>query len=351
MIGMGLLALVAAGCSDSGASDGSGGTGTGGSGNTGGGGGVMSDACGSSADPFTVFAAEANNFTFQSSLVLDVQKVAPRTLLDFDWSALDTNFQGQPVSATADIRSVVLIVWDITPEEIAQKINEDATNLSSFVQGTVQFDTMNTATSANLADFTAFGSAVLEATLLDYLDPTINDPATHAYTLMAQEGDAQLGVGVQMIQAFQIDTAETTTTVTMSNASTVLDWEADLSMLTPTVVPAGQPGILIDWSEIETRGYGGEFIPNKITEVIIGRLGLTVPEIEQDFLNLEFIADDLWRGTVAAGVTFNLEDLVHDVSGEPFPGITPDETWILGLLCTTCTNPTPWYITKVEACP
>lgn len=359
-LGIGLLVAAATGCGDSESgnpANGSGGSagsssGSGGSSGTGGGsgGGSQSSTCGSSADPFVLFADETHNYTFQSSLMLDVKKVAPKTMLEFDWSQLSANFQGHPLSTPEDIDSVVLIVWNITPQEIAQKINEDAGDLTSYVQGTVQFPTGNTATSARLDEFTAFGSPVPEETLLEYLDPEVNDPATHSYTLMAQKGTT-LGVGVQMIQAFQIDPAETTTTVTMTNESTTLDWDADLSALTPMQAPAGQATVTIDWSDIDTRGYGGEFVPNRITQVIVGRLTQGVSEIEDDFLNLEFIAEDVWRGDVASGVRFDLSKLTHDETGEAFPGFSADGTWVLGLLCTSCTNPTPWYITRVETCP
>ena len=178
----------------------------------------------------------------------------------------------------------------------------------------------------------------------------VNDPATHCYTLMAQTG-TNLGQDVQMIQAFQVDPAETTAVVTMSDESTHLEWQTDLEALTPTVVPAGTPDVVIDWSAMTTHGYGGTFVPNQITEVLIGRLSKSVAEIEADFLNLEFIADDIWRANVTSGTSFKLGDLTHEENGSAFPGVTADETWVLGLLCTTCTNPTPWYITTVETCP
>ena len=305
--------------------------------------------CGGDDSPFVVVADESNNYTFSSSIELEVQKVAPRTLLDFDWSSLTKNFQGHPVNPATDIASVVLIVWNLPPEEVAQKINDDAPDISSYVQATVQFVT-DGATSAHLSEFTAFGSEVTEETFLEYLDPDVNDPATHCYTLMAQSG-TNLGQDVQMIQAFQVDSGETSSAVTMDDDSTNLEWQTDLEMLTPTVVPAENPDVLVDWSSMTTHGYGGTFVPNQITEILIGRLSMSVPEIEADFLNLEFIAEDIWRSNVTAGTSFKLGDLVHEEDGSAFPGVSAGETWVLGLLCTTCTNPTPWYITTVETCP
>lgn len=348
-LGLLLCSLVlAVGCGDPGAGEGSGSGSGSGSGAAPGTSGEASQ-CGGGDSPFLVKANESNNYTFSSSIELAVQKVAPRTLLEFDWSSLTKNFQGHPVAPASDIQSMVLIVWNLPPAEVAQKINDDAPDISSYVQATVQFVT-DGVTSAHLSEFTAFGSEVTEETFLEYLDPDVNDPATHCYTLMAQTG-TNLGQDVQMIQAFQVDPAETTAVVTMSDESTHLEWQTDLEALTPTVVPAGTPDVVIDWSAMTTHGYGGTFVPNQITEVLIGRLSKSVAEIEADFLNLEFIADDIWRANVTSGTSFKLGDLTHEENGSAFPGVTADETWVLGLLCTTCTNPTPWYITTVETCP
>lgn len=334
---------LAVGCGDSDAAGDDGGTGAAP------GGGSGPSQCGGADSPFVVVANEANNYQFSSSIELAVQKVAPRTLLDFDWGGVTKNFQGHAVDPTTDIQSMVLIVWNLSPEEVAQKINDDAPDIQAHIQASVQFVTGG-ATSASLGEFSAFGSEVTEETYLEYLDPDVNDPATHCYTLMAQSG-TNLGQDVEMIQAFQVDTTETSTEVVMSDASTHLEWSTDLEALTPTVVPAGSPDVVVDWSSMKTHGYGGDFVPNQITEILIGRLGLSVQEIEADFLNLEFIADDIWRSDVTAGTSFNLGDLAHEEDGSAFPGVTAGETWVMGLLCSTCTNPTPWYITTVETCP
>jgi hypothetical protein len=206
-------------------------------------------------------------------------------------------------------------------------------------------------TSAPLAEFTSFGQALTEEDFLKLLDPVNYDPSLHSYTVMVGGPKTDVGEGVQMIQALQLDPAITVAAdAVVSDTSTELDWHADLGSLTRTPAPLAQSAVTIDWSAMTTTGYGSPFNPSKIGEVLVGRYSLTVEELEAQFLDIETIADELYRGPVAISGSQDLSTLV-DENGTAFSGFSGEGTWVVGLLCPKCTNPTPWYITLIEPCP
>jgi hypothetical protein len=306
-------------------------------------------ACGSADTPFRLSAAVANNYSFTSELALSVQTVQPNTLVDLDWSALTTSFLDQPVDPTTDLAKIDVVVFDTTPEEVATKINNNDPTLDDNAIGVSYYQTAGE-TMANLVDFTSFGSPVPEEEFYRFVDPEERPPATTTYAMMVSTSTT-IGQGVQMIQAFQLDEASTETTVTMTDSSTTLQWDADLASLTPTMVPAGQPSVMIDWSEIPTTSYGTEFVSTNISEVLIGRYELTVEELQTQFLHIDDnIASEIYRGSVSVGTSIDLGTL-KDEAGNTFPGLGGEGIWLVGLLCPTCLNPTPWYVSVVEACP
>jgi len=320
-------------------------TGTGGSGTT-----ITASACGSTTLPFNVLADEANNMTFQSTIVLPDVKVPPSNInLTMDWSALTKDFLGHDLAFQGGLKNVALVVWSVPLTEVARMINESDKDLESKAHASMQFPIDGTVTSAPITSFTSFGGPVQEELLLEYLDPAKN----FAFTLMAQAHPTTIGRNVQMIQAFSLDAAATSTTVALTDTSTELDWSANLDTLTPTQVPAAQTDILVDWfSSIAVNSYNGAFVNNQITEVLVGRYDPSI-NLNDEFLDIELNATELWRGTVSIGSNFNLKDMTPEIGGAAFTGVPAGsgDQWLLGLLCTTCVNPTPWYVTRLETCP
>jgi len=75
----------------------------------------------------------------------------------------------------------------------------------------------------------------------------------------------------------------------------------------------------------------------------------TLPELQQDFLNLEDLADGWWTGQVVAGASLDLSTLMN-ASGQPFTGIDSTGVWMAALFCGNCNNPAPWSITILQPC-
>jgi hypothetical protein len=183
---------------------------------------------------------------------------------------------------------------------------------------------------------------------MDYFDPSKFDPATHTFTMMAATGKV-LGQGTRMIQSFQLDSGSSNTTVTMTNDSTKLTYNANLHALTPTGIPAGKAGITLDWGKMTTNALGNPFDTTAITRAIVAHYTQSPTELESKFLDLELIATDLFDNTSLAGTKVDFSTLANK-SGNTFPGIDGNGTWIAVLQCGACRNPAPWYLTVLKPC-
>jgi hypothetical protein len=185
--------------------------------------------------------------------------------------------------------------------------------------------------------------------LMARLDPTIFDPATTSYTVTPAKGTV-LTEGAQMVAAIQLDPASTNQTVVVDSTSTTLSYAADLQTLTQLALPAGRSDITMDWSMMMTNAMGRTFKKRSINEVLIAQyLTLTPADLEARFLDLELIADKMYRGEVAAGDKLSLTGLT-DTAGAPFTGIDANGTWIIALICGSCANPAPWFLSTLARC-
>jgi len=293
-------------------------------------------------------ATEATNYAFSSTLSFATLPIAPNSEVTVDWSGVTQDFTGVSLDPTTDIGVVSLILWKLSAEELATKLNDDALEQRFMVAPTMYLP-QGGETSASMFDFlTAAGTVIDPGMFMEYRNPDTYPPETHTYTAMAASGTV-LGEGTRMIQAFKLDPSSTTTEVALDSDSTGLTYQADLASLDRVQVPAGVTNITIDWSNMQTNAFGREFLPNSITDVMVARYSLSPDELEDQFLRLETIHEGLWRGAVPSGSSVDLATLM-DESGGSFPGIDADSTWIVALSCGVCTNPAPWYLTILEPC-
>lgn len=297
----------------------------------------------------------ANNYAFDSTVTLNVLPVAPNTPLNFDWSGLTTDITQQPIDvASGEVVTVLLALLELTPQEFQDKLNANE-RLNGYSNGALAFyPTEAHETSANIYGFTAPGNtAPLPPEEIDpYLDPAAFPPERFTYAVLVQDV-TEPAHGVRMVQALQLDPNSITTDVVITNNSSGLTYETDLTAVVPVQLPLGNANITTDWSQIQMggmNGLGDVWEERSVDEVMVGHYSLTPAELTEQFLGLENIADELYRGPVTAGAKLNLNTLVEETSGVAFPGIDATGTWILALNCTQCSNPAPWYLTILTPC-
>ena len=294
-------------------------------------------------------ADAANNYSFSSSLDIDVQPVAPGVDLTFDWSRVTRDFRGYEVQPEEDIDLVTLVLWKLTEEELEARLNDDSLAQKDTVAFAVVYPE-DGQTSAQLFDFTGVTREPIEREqLLAYFDPDLYDPDSHVFTVMVEEG-TQLGRGTRTLQGMRLGSESDTTDVQIDDESTQLEFSVDLHSSKRTYVPAGESDIDLDWGSMTVNAMGREFIPTNIQEVLVAHFSETPEELEGDkFLKLRTIADDLWSGPVLVGNSIVFSSLVNE-AGEAFEGIDDAGTWLVALVCTRCRNPAPWYISILEPC-
>jgi hypothetical protein len=297
-----------------------------------------------------IAANEANNYTFTSTLTLQNEVVKAATDLTFDWSGLTTDFLEHSLTP-ADIKMVLLVLFPFSPEQIAQKMNEDSLAQADATKFAMLYP-------EGLSRDNLFNAYVDTNKLtVEEILPTFStappdgfDPALFTYTAILQSSKEPTRE-VRMLKTFKLDPNSTNTTLTIDNSSATLShWEAKIQQAQVTVMPATTPAMTFDWTPMQTNGLGRPFKGTKIREAFVAYYAdKTVPDLEREFLFLEDNATKQWRGPVEAGTSLNLSAL-QDSSGGAFPGIDDTGTWILGLLCTTCSNPAPWYVTVLKTC-
>lgn len=296
----------------------------------------------------------ANNYAFESTVMLTVQKVAPNTPLHFDWSGLTTDITQQPIDATSgEVQAVVFALLELTPEAFQAKLNANE-RLTNYSNGAIAYYPVGE-TSADIFAFSGPGSTLPAPAeeIEPFLDPSVFEPATHTYAALVQDR-TDPGKGVRMVQALQLDANSINTDVVITNDSADLSYETDLTTVVPVQVPAVSANITVNWETMQMGGLnalGDEWKKSSVNEVMIGHYSLTPAELTAEFLDLETLASELYRGAVTAGAKLNLTSLTEATSGAVFAGIDGTGTWILTLNCTECSNPAPWFLTILEPCP
>ncbi len=294
------------------------------------------------------------NYSFSSTLTIQSTVVRDATDLVFDWSQVTVDFFDTPVDPAADIDLVLVSLWGMTETELAANLNKDNLPLRDN-KGAITFYPDGTQTSANLLSFDSFGTEVPEADLWSRFDTSQPNyqypPESHTFMVMAATGQIP-GDNSRMLGFFKLDPTSTNDTITLTNDSTQMRWEVDLTSAPAYPVPAGNPALMFDWSGMTVNALGNPYDGAQITEVVVAHYAsMTVADLEAQFLFLEERADGWYSGEVLAGMSIDLSTLT-DENGTSFPGVDSAGVWLVAAFCTAnCNNPAPWSITLLTPCP
>ncbi len=366
----GLLLSIGTACSSSspatgstgGASSAGGGTSTGGSGNaTGGSGGAPSTVVQNcptiqkdSSGNYKISSSAANNYSFTSNIQLGTQQVvASKTDLTFDWSALTTDMYNETINPTSGIGTFVLALYHLSKADLQTKINAD----SLLPQDRVAVGTYLTGGTVNhcstATDLSVLGQPLNHDTLLGFLDASTYGTSDYTYLALVGAG-TEYGKNSRMITNFAVGSSAQTTTVSIKPDSTIVTFTATLDKLTPTPFPVGKSNIDFSWSTMTANALGHTVDSNtiyNITKVLVASFTQPVSELQKNsnFLNLESLATNEWTNSNLSGTDLVLSTLT-DKNNNAFTGIDSSHTWIIALMCDSCLNPAPWYISVLQPC-
>ena len=304
--------------------------------------GALLAACGtSSSDPTgMVLIRDENNYLSTSSLSVPTVETAPATDLEICWSNIATDIQCHPVVPTADIDNVgfVRLLHLTQPEVEAQLISGELSQ--SKVAGYVQLLTDHNATCGKLSQFSFFGTPLDVAA--EY-----QEKSDETYMMLFAHG-TQLGVGARVMMFLKPTATSTNTRVDAPSGCGLLDFTADLTTPKALAIPTAGPW-KVDWRNVTRNGQGAPVAFEFIDRLLIGFYqGLTVADIQAKFFDIETLATSLWELPLTGGTVANLANAVERGSSAHFAGFTPtDGVWLLGLFCSTCSNPAPLVLTVV----
>jgi hypothetical protein len=299
----------------------------------------------------SVVITDETNYSLSDSFSLQHDVLKDNTDLVFDWSKLSVDFFGKSVNSTTDINTVSISLWNLKPADIELALKVDNLPLGSN-SGVITTFPDGTYTQMNLTGFNELGNPLPTADLwarFDTSTPNYQYPQDqYTFLVMAQSG-SDLGRQPHSIALFNIDPGSNQTQLNLTNDSTKLTYSVDLEKAHPMLVPAGAP-FTIDWSQMKTNCLGNTYDYSQITSAAVAHYkSKTLPELQQDFLNLEDIADSWWSGQVTAGASIDL-GMLTDKNGATFPGIDSTGVWMAALFCGNCNNPAPWSITILQPC-
>ncbi|MBN2343487.1 MAG: hypothetical protein JXX29_04805 [Deltaproteobacteria bacterium] len=294
---------------------------------------------------------DAQNYTFTNEMTIEATSVTPSTDITFQWDDLTQDMLGQPLDGEGDIQMALVTIWSANEEELVEKLNSDDWTMQDLANPPAVYFTEQSTTTFNYLDLVSpGGSALDEASMLSLLDPVNVPPEDFSYSVMLSSGII-LGQNARMLALFNVREDANNSTVTIHNDSVQLDYEADLSSLEPIILPPGTADVYLDWTgSMTNNAMGREFAPTMIAGIMVAHYtDTTISALESDFLNLENMADEIWRKTIDAGTYATLSELTDD-NGNAFTGITDEGIWIVALMCGDCSIPAPWFISQLKIC-
>lgn len=281
-----------------------------------------------------VFTDE-NNYSYDGSLEVESTQVKELTDVFVDWSGLSVDMRGRDV-VPSEIDQALLIAFGPTQEEVLDLIVVNDLMMAD-VQDYRLFTNAEGSTSAWLSQFTVLGNEFDPTTDLRARD----DVGAWAIALQ-DEVDGRTDF---LALAFMEPVAETENSeITIGDQTTTLNFDVDLGEALET---AEDLQYTLDWSAVTLQASGKAFDPLRADRLFIGHVDMeTDAEIEEVFVELMEVADELYRMDVYAETSADLSEATDD-AGVAFPGFSAGGSWILGIECTVCTSPAPVLLSRV----
>lgn len=283
---------------------------------------------------------DAQNYDFTSEITAGFDVVASGEDSVVDWSGLTEDLLGNPMDPAADCDVISIVAFEgLTQEEALQGINDD-TLLQSDLSGFADYTRVADETSAKLSEFSLMGYPV---------DPAAQIVESEsAYLVSCVTIDEATGnQSYRMFDFFRPVIGASSAPITLTSDSAELSYTVDLEAGVP--VPLLADGrVRVDWSALTTGPSGLPIDLPDIDTLMIARYDEPIYLLEEDFLHVDSLAEQIWTADVEGWGDWYLDEL-EDADGEAFPGFTAESgTWLTALRCSTCLNPAPPFLGVVE---
>ena len=286
---------------------------------------------------------DENNYSYVGDIEISSVAVAAGQDSTVDWCGLSLDIRGREVADPSAVDRVLLIEVALTQEEAEAKIEENDLNQEDTVTQWILTDPGKC--TANLSEFSILANTFDPADFVDndstWILSVSNFPDGRFDILMSTFVDPTDG--------------ETNTMVTVDNTSSTLDFDVDLTTLTPLQTSSSFDAYTLDWSGVVNDANGKPFDSDLGNRVLIGKIDEPdLSAVEEIFLRVDSEASELYYLFEIDGipVVFGKTDadlsLATDESGGAFPGFTTSGIWLVGIECLSCTSPAPMLLSVVE---
>lgn len=291
----------------------------------------------------------AENYAWTGSLNIPQYVTAEHADVHIDFTGLDHDLLCHDLDPVAGVESVGLTRFPLlSMEEIAEGLTDNSlkqVNTNGFVSCLPQ----DSRTDCYLSEFNFAGTS--------YDTVGVYGHEGGSFLLSFSGSTDPSGDAVWL--GFLVPTPDSDVTeVQVLPTCDVVDYEVTLDGDRPAgmdafgatieTTPLAKSGPwCIDWTGLTVTGNLEPLQPGKLDEVLIGHYTQSPSEIAAQFLDIEELATELYTLELTGGTHADLASAVS-ADGAAFPGFTDDGTWVLGLRCTSCTNPVPMFLTVVD---
>ena len=268
---------------------------------------------------------DKHNYSLVSSLESTSIAIAEGQDASIDWSSVTRDLLGNPVSAEAIDKVSIIRFHHLSPEEILTGINQD-TLRQADVSGFVDFfpvDQMQ----ANITDFSLQGTYVEPATDL------LSSQGTFLAVLNKYED-------VVSLLFIRPESSSENRSVIVADDSVTLAVDVNLDGEQMPIEAARE--YYFDWSNLTQTGQGSSFYFPQVDRLMLAGFSTALPALEEDFLQLEQLADVLYRHDVTGLTTLPVKRI------EGFSSFAEAQYWVLALQCSRCMNPAPHFVGALE---
>ncbi|MFT5681940.1 MAG: hypothetical protein ACI8RZ_002858 [Myxococcota bacterium] len=285
-------------------------------------------ACNGSVE---IILDDANNFDFNSNIIADSIVVPAQQDSPVDWSGLTADILSQSVDPSTEVDELNIVRFaDLTQAEVIDGINNDTLKQSDLT-GFVAYSSSGGETDAMLSEFAISGQTVV---VEDEIQEGIG-----TYLISASKEDGEY---ISFVFFEPVDGADPAT-IELTGESAILEFDLDLDAGTP-LTPLVADQTVVTWSKLTTNGAGNAIVLSNIDRLMLARYTLDLSELEERFLELEDLADELYIVDVAGLGSYDLMEL--EVEG--FAGFEGEGTWLLAMRCSSCVNPSPQFVGLFE---
>jgi len=275
---------------------------------------------------------DANQYRLSAELTAAEALLAPGKDVVIDFAGLTQDLQGHPVDPAVDIDQVSLLAFrNLEPAEIRERLVNDELQQSDVAGWLTAYPT---GTTVQLSGFGTSGNTV------DAPDYFVGG-TTWMVILARDEGSTAASVAFLLPSESAVEEK-----VIVDNSTSRLAVDVDLAAFEPVIVEPGRTDVVLDWSAVETDGFGHEFVRSTATELALYRFDETPEALSAAALDLDALVDESWTLQLNGRPEATLDDLRGET---PFTGISTGSTWVMMLRAADSLNPAPYLLTRLKA--